>query len=254
MLYGLVAVALIYLLSGESLSLGIFPGFLRGQRQHLYALGGGVILVIALDYWLSRYELLYSSRGVVQGASYTDVTVQLPANTVLSILSIAIAAFLLGQAFVGIPKKTAIAARRPAKPASPVLILFLAYTLIAVTIGLVLPEVVQQLVVLPNELARERPYIQRSVALTRDAFDLNNIDVETFDPQNTLTYTDLQTNKLTIRNIRLWDTQPLLETNRQLQQIRPYYHFVDADVDRYTIRLNVSRQTAGGCRFQSRWR
>jgi len=240
MLYGLVAVALIYLLSGESLSLGIFPGFLRRQRQHLCGLGGGVMLVVALGYWLGRYELLYSSRGVVQGASYTDVTIQLPANTVLSVLSVAIAAFFLGQAFLGIPKKKAITARRSAKTVSPTLMLFLAYTLIVVTIGVVLPEVIQHLVVLPNELAREQPYIQRSIALTRDAFDLNSIDVETFDPQNTLTYTDLQANKLTIRNIRLWDTRPLLETNRQLQQIRPYYHFVDADVDRYTIRSSTS--------------
>jgi uncharacterized membrane protein (UPF0182 family) len=94
---------------------------------------------------------------------------------------------------------------------------------------------VQYLVVQPNELQREQPYIQRTIALTRQAFDLDAIDAETFNPTGDLTQADIEENDLTIRNIRLWDQQPLLETNRQLQQIRLYYRFPDADIDRYTL-------------------
>ena len=68
-----------------------------------------------------------------------------------------------------------------------------------------------------------------------------------FDPSGELTVPDLQDNYLTLENIRLWDTRPLLESNRQLQQIRLYYEFKDADVDRYSI-LTPDRQqrTAAG--------
>ena len=94
---------------------------------------------------------------------------------------------------------------------------------------------VQRFAVQPNELAKERPYIERSIAKTREAFNLTAIETQTFNPQNDLTLEALQQNALTIRNIRLWDTRPLLQTNRQLQQIRPYYTFFDADIDRYTL-------------------
>jgi uncharacterized membrane protein (UPF0182 family) len=109
------------------------------------------------------------------------------------------------------------------------------YVLIASVGGMVIPTVVQRVVVQPNELQLEQPFIQRTIAFTRAAFDLTKIQVETFDPQNNLTVEDLAANDRTVDNIRLWDTNPLLETNRQLQRIRLYYEFPDADVDRYVI-------------------
>jgi len=229
-LYGLVAVTLTYLLSQDSLSQGSFRGFSPGQQRHLQGLAGCFMLAVALSYWLSRYELLYSLRGVAYGASYTDIKVQLPADTVLSLLAVAIAVCLLWSAIFWLPKA---ASRR-----------FLVYGLglyVLIAVGASsLPMAVQRLVVQPNELARERPYIQRSIALTRQAFDLEDIDTRTFDPQNQLTYADIQANELTIRNIRLWDQRPLLQTNRQLQQIRLYYRFPDADIDRYTLQQDVT--------------
>jgi uncharacterized membrane protein (UPF0182 family) len=252
LLYGLLAVVLIYLLSGESLSLGEFRGFSALQNRHLAGLGGGLMLVVALGYWISRYELLYSRRGVAYGASFTDVHIQLPAQTVLSVLAGAIAGILFWQTFRGQPKTGTSDSQRTVRQPQPyTLTLFLGYLAIAVTTSLIVPAIVQRLVVQPNELAREQPYIQRSIAFTREAFDLEDIDVETFDPQSTLTYSDLQKNELTIRNVRLWDTRPLLETNRQLQQIRPYYRFFDADVDRYAIG-NQKATGPGDVRTQKR--
>ena len=233
-LYGLVAVTLTYLQSGNSLSQGIFRGFSLHQQRHLQGLGGCLLLAVALSYWLSRYELLYSTRGVAYGANYTDVTVQLPVYTGLSLLALASAFLLWGTIF----SMTSPSNRR---------FLFYGlglYLLIAVGAGSVLPTLVQRLVVQPNELSREQPYIQRSIVLTRQAFDLENIDARNFEPQDELTYADIQANDLTIRNIRLWDQRPLLKTNRQLQQIRPYYQFPDADIDRYTLQQDVTSQTS----------
>ncbi len=228
-LYGFVSVALTYLLSSNSLSQGYFPGFSPVQQRHLYALGGGLLGAIALSYWLSRYELLYSPRGVAFGASYTDANVQLPFYTVLSLLALAIAGYLLWR--------TVFWRRQSVQR----FWLKLGLGLFSGVVGasLIVPTVVQSLVVQPNELDRERPYIERTIALTRQAFGLTAIDAIRFDPQGELTEADLVANDLTIRNIRLWDERPLLETNRQLQQIRPYYRFPAADIDRYTLQTDA---------------
>jgi len=230
-LYGFVAVTLTYLVSGDSLSQGIFPGFSPQQQRHLSGMGGLLMLVVALSYWLSRYELVYSTRGVSYGASYTDVIAQLPAYTVLCIVAVAIATYLLWRTFFWKPKSQY----------HPLVFYGLGvYLVLVVAADIVLPAVVQYLIVLPNELQREQPYIQRTIALTRQAFDLEAIDSKGFNPQGTLTEANIQENDLTIRNIRLWDQRPLLETNRQLQQIRPYYRFTDADIDRYTLITDVT--------------
>ncbi|MBE7384204.1 MAG: UPF0182 family protein [Leptolyngbya sp. SIO1E4] len=247
----LVSVMLIYLLSGNSLSNGRFQGFSPRQQRHLYGLGGVLLLATSLNHWLGRYEILYSSQGVVYGASYTDVHVGLPVYTGLSIMALLLGVAMLWRTlfwpmgvrdlFVWLGK---IGQRRYAKlpplpyrplSARPLLWGLALYLLLAIAGALVVPRIVQRLVVQPNELQRETPYIERSIALTRRAFDLSDINVKPFQPEGVITANDLADNRLTIDNIRLWDTRPLLESNRQLQQIRLYYEFSDADVDRYTL-------------------
>lgn len=264
-LYGLVAVSLTYLLAGNSISDGKFPGFSRPQLRHLYALEGAMMLVLGLRHGLNRYELLYSSSGVSYGANYTDIYVQLPLETGLSILAIGIAFWFFWKAIIGLssaknPRLVAqknlraslasLTGKIPQKSAqiriSFSLWLFCTYVMIII-IGTFTSTLVQYLVVQPNELAKEKPYIERSITFTRAAFGLNNIDAQTFNPTGNLTAADLQKNNLTIDNIRLWDTRPLLQTNRQLQQIRLYYKFLDADIDRYLMKVesvgNVGAQS-----------
>ncbi|MEG5045452.1 UPF0182 family protein [Microcoleus sp. B4-C1] len=229
-LYSLVSSALTYLLSGNSLSQGIFLGFSRSQQRHLYGLGAASMLAVAFRYWLGRYSLLYSRGDVTYGANYADVTVRLPWYGFLSILAGAIALLMLWQVYQFKIKNELI---------KKILLAWVSLTLVG---GLLLPQIVQQLIVQPNELAREQPYIQRSIAFTKEAFDLNTIEIKTFDPAGKLTYADLEKNQLTISNIRLWDKRPLLQTTRQLQQIRPYYTFPDADIDRYTIKKEKAQK------------
>jgi uncharacterized membrane protein (UPF0182 family) len=231
--YALISCFLIYLLSGNSISEGKFQGFSRGQLRHLYALAGGMMLVFAWGHYLARYELVYSSRGVVYGASYREVHLQLPMETLLGIISGGVACELLWKAITGIPL-----ARKNRFKISIAVWLILAYLLIVLG-GSIASEFVQRIIVQPNELERERPYIERSIAASRSAFLLNQIEAKTFNPQATLTLEELQKNHLTIDNIRLWDTRPLLQTNRQLQQFRPYYRFPDADIDRYLMKVQA---------------
>ncbi len=231
MISALAGVTLIYLLAGDSLSLGRFTGFNRPQRQHIQALAGGFCFCLALSFWLERYKLLYSARGVTFGASYTDIHVTLPLLTIFAGFTLVVGFLLLWSAW-----------RRGGKgqirlaPASPWLLRTVTgYACLIFIIGQIIPDLVQATIVQPNELQRERPYLQRSIDFTRQAFRLDEVYAEPFQPENNLTAPAIAENAPTIRNIRLWDTRPLLETNRQLQQLRSYYRFPDAFIDRYRL-------------------
>lgn len=247
----LVTVSLVYLLAGNSLSRGRFYGFSLAQQRHLYALAGALFLATSFSHWLARYQILYSAKGVVYGAGYTDVHVNLPANTALSLLTLGLGLGFLWRSvlwWVTLPGLVIwlrdVGRRQYAKLPnlsygalrSRILIWGIAFYLLAALVSTVLlPPLVQRFVVQPNELERERIYLADSIRLTRNAFDLSDITSELFNPTGDLTSADLQENNLTLDNVRLWDTNPLLVSNRQLQQIRLYYEFVGADIDRYPI-------------------
>ena len=89
----------------------------------------------------------------------------------------------------------------------------------------------------------ERPYIQRNIAFTREAYNLVQIAVKPFPAEQDLTFQSLKDNSGTIDNIRLWDWQPLMDTYAQLQEIRTYYRFLDVDVDRYHLDSSYQQVT-----------
>jgi len=98
---------------------------------------------------------------------------------------------------------------------------------------LIYPYIIEQYRVKPNELKMETPYIMNNINFTRAAFGLNNIKTETYSADQNLTYKDIRDNQHTIENIRLWDRRPLIQTYKQLQEIRLYYDFNSVLVDRY---------------------
>lgn len=269
-LVSFIGCSLIYLLSGNSISQGRFSGFSQPQQRHLHGLAGFLMLSVSLRYWLARYELLYSNQGVIFGAGYREVMALKPAYLFLSISALLIALFLFWQAIFSVKKirpyieigLRALGFRRHKKhhhysvdklfsDSYSLRTIFTWYLGVVLITTLVIPSVVQRLIVQPNELERELPYIKRSIEYTRQAFNLAKINVETFDPNAQLTYADLQNNKLTVDNIRLWDQQPLLQTNRQLQQIRLYYEFPVASYDRYLLpQLNKTNNSADSFKKQ----
>jgi uncharacterized protein len=192
-------------------------------KAHLSVLLAALALVKAVDYWLQRYELTVSSRGVVDGATYTDVNAQLPVLNLLVLISVAAAILFVANIF-----------RRGW--ALPVLAVGL-WMFVAVVAGGIYPQYVQSFQVRPNESAKERPYIQRNIDATLDALDLNEVSVQRFTPNSDTSSVDLAGAEPTIRNIRLWDPAPSLsgQTFEQLQRIRNYYSIDDIDVDRYPI-------------------
>jgi uncharacterized protein len=188
---------------------------------HSSVLLGLFFAVKAWSYYLDRYLLLYKDNGVVVGASYTDIHVGLPALWLLVGLSM-IAAF------------AAWANVRVRSFTIPVAAIVLVFGGSFVLSGLI-PGIFQRVFVKPNELELERPYIQRNIALTQQAYNLQQITVKPFPAEQDLTFKAIEANKATIDNIRLWDWQPLMDAYRQLQEIRTYYKFHDVDVDRYWL-------------------
>jgi uncharacterized protein len=188
---------------------------------HGSVLLGFFFAVKAWSYGLDRYLLLYGDNGVVVGASYTDIHVELPVLWLLIGLSI-VAAF---AAWSNVRRRTY------RLPAAAALLVFGGSFVLSV----VIPALFQRVFVKPNELELEKPYIERSIALTRRAYNLHQIAAKSFPAELDLTSETIAANKATIDNIRLWDWQPLIDTYAQLQEIRTYYKFHDVDVDRYWL-------------------
>jgi len=199
------------------------PKIAIGQKakKHLIFLGGIVVLLLAWGYYLKIYKLLYSAQGPAFGANYTDVTIKVLAYKALIIFSLGLAVVLFFSAF---------------KPRTKLIWLSGGIWLGAVLVfGTLLPSLVQQFVVKPNELDKESPYIAYNIENTREAYNLTKIKEVDFPVSDKLTTEDIEKHNVTIQNIRIWDHRPLLQTYRQIQAIRLYYDFNNVDVDRYVI-------------------
>ena len=175
----------------------------------------------AWGYYLDRFGLLTRSSGAVFGAGYTDV------HVVLISLWVALGATL---GLIGVLGFTA------ATNAPRLAVFGIGGYLVILLVALeVIPAGFQSLIVEPNELELETPFLRHNIALTRAAYGLDKIDVRFHTTEKKLDMAQMQENRSTIDNIRIWDHRPLSQTFRQLQQIRTYYAFSDVDVDRYWI-------------------
>lgn len=194
--------------------------------EKLPRLHTGILIAILLalkawDFYLERYQILFSQRGVIFGAGYTDININLPVLNILAVLSLLSAAVVIYDSYKGSLK--------------PTLITVGALILTGIVGLIILPDTVQRYKVVPNEIELEREYILHHIRFTRSAYALDGIEEKEFSAEDTLTFKDIINNDLTIKNVRLWDHRPLLSTYKQLQQIRTYYDFVDVDNDRYVI-------------------
>ena len=216
----LLSVAAHYLQGSIRPEIGL-RGLSPGVLAHVSVLLGCLALVKAVQYYLGTFELNFSSRGTVTGASYTDVHAQLPALRLLAIISIISAVLFIVN----------IRFRRLTLPIAAVGI----WILTAVLAGGLWPAAIQRFSVQPQELQRERPYIRRNLEATRAAFGLQDVEIAPFAAATDLTSEDIEDNELLLQNVRLWDPVMLQRAYTQLQAIRTYYRFEDVDVDRYEV-------------------
>lgn len=188
-------------------------------KKHISGLMGLITLLKAGGYIINTYQIVYSPRGGVFGASYTDVYVVLPLLYVLAVIA-ALCALIM---FLDMKK-------RGIKLTMAGITVWLVSSIL---LGSIVPTAVEYLIVKPNELAYEAKYIGYNIEFTRHAFDLDKIVEKQYPGKGELTYELLQKNQGTLNNIRLWDEEPLLETYGHLQELKRYYDIGSIDIDRY---------------------
>ncbi|MGE5403555.1 MAG: UPF0182 family protein [Candidatus Saccharibacteria bacterium] len=216
-----IAVGVVYLLTAAFDFTAVEWKEFNWPKAHIAILLTMIFALKAWGYKLDSYDLLYSKLGFVFGAGYTDVHARLIAYKILLIVSAVVGILLLLNMFI--------------KRLNWVLYSVGAWLVLAFIFGVVYPGVVQKLSVEPNERDKERAYIAQNIKFTRAAYGLDKVDSKTFGVKYDLKWQDIQKNRDTVANIRLWDWQPLLQTYKAIQEIKGYYSFKDVDIDRYNI-------------------
>lgn len=196
-------------------------------RRILLLLAAFFFLLMAADFYFQRFGLLTDGNGTVTGIGYADDFGRLPLLVIMSWVAILGAVLSVLSIFAGGFKKVVFTAGGLA-------ILFFG--------GNVYPTILQKLVVDPNELIKETPYIEHTIAGSLRGYGLDQIENHGLEGSASLTAENIKANAATIDNIRLWDEEPLLDTLGQIQEIRTYYQFHSVDNDRYMID-GVYRQT-----------
>ena len=217
-----VASALVHLYQEAIRIVGSTIQTIGRSRAHIYLLVALALVVKVCGYRLDQFGLVLANRGdVFFGACYADYYGRLPVMYALMALCLIGAGIVVAN----------IRSRRLFWPAGALAVIIL-FSLLG---GTVYPAMVQKLVVLPNQLAKERPFIAYNIEATNTAFGLDKVRNKLHHIGKALTWEDIQNNRPTIDNIRLWDHRPLEKTMDQVQALRFYYDFPDVDVDRYTV-------------------
>ena len=210
-----------YMLAG---SVSLVPGRVRISPRplaHVAILVSLLFLIRAAGYRLDIYELVYSTRGMIYGAGYTDVKVIALGYNVLTAVAVAAAAAVLVDA-----------ATRRLRFLLPSIV---GLIVVSVVFSGVVPGIVERFMVRPNQAQLEAPYIENHIQMTREAYGLAGVAETTFPAGENLTAADLEDNEDVISNVRLWDWRPLLDVYAQTQSNKAYYEFDEVDVDRYFI-------------------
>jgi len=180
-----------------------------------------LLLILAMRVYLGRFERLLNDHTIFGGVTYTDAHVTLTGMLVVS------AALVLGAVIAGFNSVRVPRGRWLVAAILPAAVCYAGVQGIA--------WYVNNFIVKPNELVREKPYIVYNTDLTRRAYGLNLVVQREFPAETTVEAADPANNQATLQNIRLWDWHALQDTLRQIQEIRTYYDFPDIDIDRYEI-------------------
>jgi len=192
----------------------------KSGRVHMSILFALLAVIKAADYWLQRFELTVSSRGVVQGATYTDVKAQLPALNLLILISLLVAILF-------------IASTRWGGWRLPLLSMAL-WAVVAVLAGAIYPAIVQRFVVQPNVTTRERDYIARNVEATQRALGLDNVEIVNLSVGEA-TASDVKSSIVQLSDTRLLDVAEMKDRFALDQGQFAFYSINDLDVDRYEV-------------------
>lgn len=198
----------------------IKSGFIQFAGRALAMLISLFMVLLALKYYMDSYLVMFNESGVVYGPGYTDIKINVPFLRIIALLS-AVSAVVVAY---GILKKK---------------VNFIAYPVIGIfalsLIRVVAVFAVEALVVNPNQLETERPYIENNISMTRQAFGINDVEIRQFEADKDITPSEINANRDVVDSIKISSYRHTLDFIKQAQVIRGYYDFNDVDVDRYVI-------------------
>ena len=194
----------------------------KAARVQIAVTAGVYLLLQAVSIWFDQYSTLTNQGSLITGASYTDVNATIPSRAILAGIAGVVALLFILTAVIG----------RWRLPIIGTALLIVSSLLI----GSLYPWVVQRFQVDPSARALEAPYIEKNINLTRDAYDLANVEEIPYDATTTAEPGALRADATTTANIRILDPALVSDSFGQLQQFRQYYQFPsNLDVDRYMI-------------------
>ncbi|CAN5469528.1 UPF0182 family protein [soil metagenome] len=195
---------------------------LSGAAQvQLSVLLGLFVLAKGVDYYLDRFDLVNQKGSLFTGMNYTAENAVLPAKNILMGVALICAVLF----FLNVWRRTW------QLPSVGLALLVLS----AILLGMIWPAIVQQFQVKPSEADKESPYIQKNIAATRAAYDLEGIEPQAYNPKTTLDqpYTALRD---VLNTVPLIDPKQVSPAFENIQQQLGYYSVAPVlDVDRYTI-------------------
>ncbi len=189
-------------------------------KAHVSVLFALIAVSRAVNYWFGRFELTRSTRGVVQGATFTDVNAQLPATSLMILVSLAVAALFLWNVW---QKSWRL----------PVLATML-WVVVALVAGQIYPAVVQRFSVQPNVSTKEIPYIQRNIIATKNAMGLTTVKSVEVEYEQ-ITAADVSSDSEPLQDVRQLDPIQMRDRFVLDEGQTSYYAIRDLDVDRYEI-------------------
>jgi uncharacterized membrane protein (UPF0182 family) len=195
------------------------------------------LLVLTYGKFLDKYHLMYSSSGVVYGPGWSDVNILVPAYNIIIVIMLFVSILIiipyLRKRYLNLFTRFRFAYTNPV---GFILVSIAGSMILLWFVGLtVVPGIFEALVVKPNEITFERPYITNNIKFTQHGFGLNKVEEKEFPESGNFTMNTVKNNPAIFNNIRLWDWRALDATYRQFQGFRLYYQFSDVDVDRYII-------------------
>ncbi len=223
-LAAIVGIATQYLYGGIRIGGGASstPRTTRAARVHLSVLGAILMVLIAGNYVLDRYSVLMKSGDKFEGASYTDVNAVIPSKAILAGVALFVAILFIVTAVRGNWRLPAIGIGL--------------MVVSAIAVGGIYPAIVQRFQVEPNQQDAEAEFIQRNIAATLKAYDLEGVETTPYEATVTAEAGALRSDAETTASIRLLDPQIVSPSFRQLEQIRAFYDFPETlSVDRYEI-------------------
>ncbi len=193
---------------------------LPDARRTLSGIAGLFFLLFASEFYLQRYELLTAGGDLIAGIGFSDDKGAIPVLYILMVTSF-VGAFFSFFGFV--------------RPGMKKVVMSAVGLAVVFFVANLYPKILQKFIVLPNELVKETPYIEHTIAGALTAYGLSQTETHELSGSASLTAESIRQNAITIENVRLWDQEPLLDTLGQIQEIRTYYQFQSVDNDRYQI-------------------